>query len=245
MGELDDIRFYNYPISDSEISQLYNESTNTTPVLPTLTTTTASAITYSTAISGGTITSDGGATVTARGVCWSTTSNPTIADSFTTDGSGTGIFTSSITGLIPYTAYYVRAYATNKQGTAYGNEVTFTTNADQILTFDTGIDLIGTLSDATYNENGMKITFSNIAGNCICDLLGIGTDGKKLYMHGTGATATFQMEDGSQFQLQGLDLQTNGFGPRVLKTSSGVIKIFLIQNINSQVMNLLILNGFQ
>ena len=100
-------------------------------VLPTVTGTTAiSNISYTTANSGGTITNDGGAAVTARGVCWSTSSNPTaVLSTKTIDGSGTGSFTSSITGLLAATTYYVRAYATNNAGTAYGNEVVFTTAA--------------------------------------------------------------------------------------------------------------------
>ena len=64
--------------------------------------------------------------VTARGVCWSTSENPTISNSHTTDGSGLGSFTSSITGLTSGETYYVRAYATNSAGTAYGNQVSLT-----------------------------------------------------------------------------------------------------------------------
>ncbi len=99
-------------------------STNTTP---TVTTASVISITQTTATSGGNVTSDGGTTVTARGVCWNTSPNPTTANSKTTDGSGTGAFVSSLTGLTPGTPYYVRAYATNSVGTAYGNEVSFTT----------------------------------------------------------------------------------------------------------------------
>ncbi len=107
-----------------------NEVTATTlAALPTLTTTTISAVTSTTATSGGNITYEGISAVTARGVCWGTTPNPTIANSKTTDGTGAGTFTSSITGLLPGTAYYVRAYATNGVGTAYGNELTATTTA--------------------------------------------------------------------------------------------------------------------
>ncbi|MEI7981839.1 MAG: FISUMP domain-containing protein, partial [Bacteroidota bacterium] len=93
----------------------------------TIITTAISNITQNTALSGGNVTSDGGAPVTARGVCWSASPNPTIADNFTTDGAGIGEFTSSITGLTPNTLYYVRAYATNSLGTGYGNEVSFIT----------------------------------------------------------------------------------------------------------------------
>lgn len=104
--------------------------TQSTPVitLPTVTTTAISAITQTTAQSGGSVTSDGNATVTARGICWSTSSNPTIANNKTTDGIGTGSFTSSLTGLTANTTYNVRAYATNSTGTAYGSNISFTTS---------------------------------------------------------------------------------------------------------------------
>ena len=109
-------------------------TTTTTTALPTLTTTALSAITATTATSGGNITSDGGAAVTARGVCWSTSQNPTIADSKTSNGTGAGSFNSSITGLAPGATYYIRAYATNSIGTAYGNQVTTTTALPTITT---------------------------------------------------------------------------------------------------------------
>ncbi|MFA4864311.1 MAG: hypothetical protein WC605_11150 [Bacteroidales bacterium] len=100
----------------------------TLPVnLPTVTTAEVTNIAPTSATSGGNVTSDGGANVTARGVCWSTSPNPTTADSSTTDGSGTGTFVSNLTGLTASTLYYVRAYATNSAGSAYGNEVSFTT----------------------------------------------------------------------------------------------------------------------
>jgi len=97
--------------------------------MATLTTTAASAITGISATSGGNITSDGGLAVLSRGVCWSTIPFPTIADAKTTDGSGTGVFTSSLTGLIPATVYYVRAYAFSSAVVSYGNQVSFTTSA--------------------------------------------------------------------------------------------------------------------
>lgn len=95
--------------------------------LPTLTTTEATEITQTTASSGGNITDDGGATVTARGVCWSTSQTPTTSDSKTEDGTGAGSFTSSISGLEPNTTYYLRAYATNSAGTVYGSAMSFRT----------------------------------------------------------------------------------------------------------------------
>ncbi|PHS63953.1 MAG: hypothetical protein COB12_08825 [Flavobacterium sp.] len=103
--------------------------------LPTITTNTVSEITETTATSGGNVTGDGGNNVTARGVCWSTNPNPTTTNSTTYDGTGSGIFTSSLTGLIENTTYYVRAYATNSEGTGYGNEEVFMTlgNIDIVL----------------------------------------------------------------------------------------------------------------
>lgn len=94
---------------------------------PTVVTTVVSSITATTAISGGNITSDI-STVTAYGICWGTSHNPTLANNFTTDGSGTGNFISSIAGLTHGTAYYVRAYATYGSSTTnYGNELSFST----------------------------------------------------------------------------------------------------------------------
>ena len=96
--------------------------------IPTLTTASITNITSSTATSGGTITDDGGSAITARGVCWGTTTNPIITGSKTTDGTGTGTFTSSLTGLIAGSTYYLRVYATNSLGTYYGNQIQFNTS---------------------------------------------------------------------------------------------------------------------
>ena len=97
------------------------------PVLPTVETSAVTEITQTTATTGGVITSDGGAEVTSRGVCWSTNQNPTINDMLTSNGSGVGTFTSSIENLLANTTYYVRAYATNSVGTAYGENFCFIT----------------------------------------------------------------------------------------------------------------------
>lgn len=103
------------------------DQTTLPPDLPTVTTTTASSVATTTALSGGNVTSNGGEILTARGVCWSISENPTISNSHTSDGTDTGVFTSSIEGLSPSTLYYVRAYATNSTGTAYGDQISFTT----------------------------------------------------------------------------------------------------------------------
>jgi len=103
-------------------------SFTTSPVVvPTLTTTAAIAITLTTATAGGNITADGGGAVTARGTCWAITANPTVANSKTSDATGTAVFTSNLTGLLPGTTYHIRAYATNSAGTGYGNQLSFTT----------------------------------------------------------------------------------------------------------------------
>jgi hypothetical protein len=101
------------------------ESRINTPILSA--TAAVTSITATTATSGGTVSADGGAPVTARGVCWSTSSNPTTADNKTVDGTGVGTFTSAITGLASGTTYYVRSYATNSMGTTYGPEISFVT----------------------------------------------------------------------------------------------------------------------
>jgi uncharacterized protein (TIGR02145 family) len=98
-------------------------------VLPTVTTTQITEKFINTAKGGGNVTSNGGGTITARGVCWGVSSLPTVAGNHTSDGTGTGVFISSITGLLPNTQYTVRAYATNSAGTAYGAQVTFTTTS--------------------------------------------------------------------------------------------------------------------
>lgn len=96
--------------------------------IPELTTVAISDITLTTAVSGGNITSDGGEEILQKGVCWSTTTGPTIASSITNDGNGSTAYTSNLVGLTAGTTYYVRAYATNSVGTAYGDELTFPTN---------------------------------------------------------------------------------------------------------------------
>jgi hypothetical protein len=120
--------------------------------LPVVTTDAATNIGNTTATSGGNVTSDGGATVTARGVCWSTSPNPTIADPKTTNGTGTGAFVSNITGLTIGTLYYVRSYATNVVGTAYGSQVNFTTTAYTLATLTT--DAITNIAATTATSGG-------------------------------------------------------------------------------------------
>lgn len=99
-----------------------------TEIPPTVITANVTNIGNTHAICGGDVTDDGGSDVTARGVCWSTNSNPNITDDHTTDGTGMGVFESTLSGLADGVTYYVRAYATNEAGTSYGEVKEFTTN---------------------------------------------------------------------------------------------------------------------
>ena len=123
---------------------------------PTVTTGDVSNITTTTATYSGNVTSDGGAAVTARGVCWSTSENPTTANSKTTDGAGTGAFISSLTDLTPNTTYYIRAYATNAKGTSYGEQKTFTTEQEKVApSVTTGAMGAITTTTATCSDNNV------------------------------------------------------------------------------------------
>ena len=97
------------------------------PERPSVVTLPVTEVTEVTAVGGGNVISDGGAEVTARGVCWSINQNPTTTDNKTVDGNGIGEFISNISELSDSTTYYVRAYATNSEGTSYGEEYSFTT----------------------------------------------------------------------------------------------------------------------
>jgi uncharacterized protein (TIGR02145 family) len=113
------------PISTID-SITYSNSNPSNPA--TLTTLAIGNITANSATSGGSITNDGGTPITQRGICWATTQNPTTANNTAVAGTGTGSFTANITGLAANTTYFVRAYAINTAGTAYGNQLSFTTS---------------------------------------------------------------------------------------------------------------------
>ena len=105
------------------------ERNNVIPVLETMIVT---DVTQTTAKSGGIITSNSGANITAKGACWSINANPTVSDPHSSDGSGDEVFESMLTDLIPDNYYHVRAFATNIAGTAYGDEKTFRTSLNYI-----------------------------------------------------------------------------------------------------------------
>ena len=142
-----------------------------TPGVATVTTTAATTITMSGAVTGGNVTSDGGSGITARGVCWATTANPIVAGSHTTDGSGTGTYTSTLTGLSSNTTYHIRAYATNAAGTVYGSDLTFTTLCGIVTTFpwNEGFENGGAIpncwSQEQVSSSGINWVFITGSGN--------------------------------------------------------------------------------
>jgi uncharacterized protein (TIGR02145 family) len=145
---------------------------------PFVLTDSVSNITQTGATCSSKVTSEGSSPVTARGVCWSTSHLPVVTGSHTTDGSGSGAFTSSITGLSPGTQYYVRAYATNAVGTSYGSETGFMTqvpatvtdidgNVYHIITLGTQVWMIENLKTTRFNDGSSipLVTDPNAWGN--------------------------------------------------------------------------------
>jgi hypothetical protein len=123
------IKIWIYPLAMIGVLLILTSSCkkekNNSNLNPVVTTDTVVNIKQTTATGGGNVTYGGGSAVTGRGVCWSKSPNPTVADSHSTDGPGTGAFFSSLIGLTPNTLYYVRAYAVNSSGTSYGTTLTF------------------------------------------------------------------------------------------------------------------------
>jgi hypothetical protein len=180
--------------------------------LPSVSTTAVTGITGATADSGGKVTDDGGDSVTARGVCWSTSTRPTTGDNHTVDGKGSGRFISYLTGLTPDTTYNYRAYATNTFGTAYGREKTFTTESQpepptvEIIEPQDGANVSGvaTIKAKAESKQGIKKVEFFVDG----DKIGAGTLEQKnrstLMFDLTGADTLFidsdnqlQKKDGS------------------------------------------------
>jgi uncharacterized protein (TIGR02145 family) len=219
--------------------QYSNEVSIKTINLPTLTTYQISAITFTlngsnvNASSGGGITSDGGSAVTANGVVWDTSTNPTISLSTkTSDGTGNGAFKSSITGLKATTKYYVRAYATNAAGTGYGNELSFTTGAYIIaptLTTNTISDILSNSVKSGGNisaDGGAAVTSRGVVWGTATNP---GTDLSTKTSDGTG-TGSFQssitgLKENTKYYLRAYAINSNwiGYGNEVSFTTPAAV----------------------
>jgi uncharacterized protein (TIGR02145 family) len=130
--------------------------------LASVTTTTASNVTSTGLTTGGNITSNGGSDIMKRGIAWATHTAPTVGDSITIDGGGNGNFVSTLANLNANTTYYIRAYAANAAGTAYGNEITVTTSNGLATISTTPISDIQPLSAKSggniSNDGGASVT---------------------------------------------------------------------------------------
>ena len=157
--------YYRFKYSNG-ISLIYTDTKDFTTehavVVPSVVTIPITTITANSAVSGGAISDNGGDEIIEKGICWSTTEQPTIDDAHTSDGSGNGAFVSNMTELSPNTVYYVRAYATNSDGVGYGNELSFTTTASLAsLTTKTVTNITPTSASCggnITNSGGMDIT---------------------------------------------------------------------------------------
>jgi uncharacterized protein (TIGR02145 family) len=196
-------------------------------------TTAASSITGSSATSGGNVTGDGGASVTSRGVCWGISANPTTANSKTTNGSGTGTFTSLINGLTALTPYFVRAYSINSAGIVYGNEITFTTtSATEPGLTTTAINTITPASALSggniYDDGGAGVTERGVCWNTLTNptvaLTTKTTDGT-----GTGAfiSSITGLTAGTTYYLRAYATNSVGtaYGNELMFSTSGAVDI--------------------
>jgi hypothetical protein len=124
---------------------------------------------------GGTVTSDGGAEITQRGICWSTIENPSTTADKTDDGTGVGTFSSELSGLLPGTTYYARSYAVNEAGTGYGEQIMFTTRDEytgvyKVLTGSVFRETVGGVAEPTLSgdyEVGLQMEFSKFGEDTI------------------------------------------------------------------------------
>ncbi len=208
-GLIANTKYYVRAYATNSKGTIYGEEksfTTTAYSMPTVTTSTVTNKSYTTATCGGSVTADGGLTITERGVCYSTSTSPTIYDNKVTSSGTTGSFTCSLTGLTANTKYYVRAYATNNKGTAYGAEKSFTTTSYSKPTVSTSTIINKSYTSATcggsvtadggltITERGVcyststnptiydnKVTSSGTTGSFTCSLTGL-SEGTTYYV---------------------------------------------------------------
>jgi hypothetical protein len=191
---------------------------------PTLTTSIATSITATSVTIGGSISSDGYLPITQSGVCYSTSSGPTILNSRTTDGTASGSFTSKLSGLTAGTKYYVRAYATNSAGTSYGNEISFTTNLPCNITSNTtGVWFSMSTSSATsyLTSSNYTITFTSpIYNYSIGQVTKVSIFLNETEVHNYGSSITFSNGVAKSFSIPNLST-SSCYTIRVFKVESG------------------------
>jgi len=197
--------YYIRAYATNSVGTAYGDEVSVTTLtgVPKVTTSAVTSITDSSAVSGGVVTSSGGLTVTARGVCWNTSGNPTIADDKTSNGTGIGTFTSLMQNLLPNTTYYIRAYATNSKGTGYGSQRSFKTSAaiPEVSTAAiTGItDNAAVGGGSVISDGGLTVTargvcWSTTPGPTVSDsktLNGTGTGSFISYLEGLDDVTTY------------------------------------------------------
>lgn len=154
-----------YAVNQQGIAYGNEHTFTTTDGMPIVTTGNVSSITASSAVCSGNVTSDGGVNVTAKGFCWSTAQYPTVSGSHSIEGGGVGSFNGSLTNLSAGTTYYVRAYATNSTGTAYGIQRSFTTGnglPSVVTTSPTLIDSTVSTGGNVTSDGGFPVTARGI-----------------------------------------------------------------------------------
>ncbi|MFY7884774.1 MAG: putative Ig domain-containing protein, partial [Dolichospermum sp.] len=194
--------------------------------LPTISTTAITSIASSTAVGGGNVTDNGGVSLTEKGICWSTTANPTINDSKLVDETtATGTFASNLTGLNALTTYYVRAYATNTLGTSYGAEVSFTTSIPApSITYSTAT------ASFVVDSNITPLQVTNTGGavsglkDYVSSLNEISTAG---FADGTALQAQFNLPKGVVVDSHGNIFVTDRANHKIRKiTPAGMVSTF-------------------
>lgn len=200
--------------------------TTTQISFPVLITTGISSITQTTSISGGNITTDNGGTVTARGVCWSTGTNPTIANSKTSDGIGTGNYISNLIGLQSGTTYYVKAYSTNSAGTSYGSTISFTTQPATIPVLTTANVSSITQNTASCGGNITSDGAASITARGVCWSISAAptiANNKSNDLTGTGAFSSLitGLAAGTQYYVRAYATNSvgTGYGSQILFTT--------------------------